>query len=138
MSTTGTAVRRRVDTSPRTFAVAVGDAVAIGLFVAAGEYSHGFDPTVYPLRALDTFAPFVIGWFVVSLLGGLYTADAWRSPKRVVARTVPAWIGAAAIAQLLRATPLFHGGAAVTFFLVSAAVGAMLLIGWRTVVSTIG
>jgi hypothetical protein len=135
MSTAATAVGRRIDTSPTTLAVAVGDAAAIGLFVVAGEYSHGFDPTVYPLRALDTFAPFFIGWLVVSLLGGLYTADAWRSPKRVVAWTVPAWIGAAAIAQLLRATPLFHGGAALTFFLVSAAVGATLLVGWRTVVS---
>jgi hypothetical protein len=41
------------------------------------------------------------------------------------------WIGAVAIAQGLRATSAFHGGAALTFAVVSVLVGGLLLTLWR-------
>lgn len=135
MSAVSGFVRRRIDTTSTTLTVAAGDVVAIGVFVVAGELSHGVDPLSQVGRTLDTAVPFLLGWGLLALIGGLYTADAWRSPKRAVAWTLPAWVGADVVAQALRATPAFHGNAAVPFFLVAAAVGGALLTGWRVVVS---
>lgn len=136
MSVSTAAIRPRIDRTPTTLLAAVGDVVAIGLFVLVGELSHGVDPLATPLLVLDTLAPFVVGWVLVALFGGLYTADAWRSPRRVVTRTFPAWLVADGVAQLLRATSLFHGSAAFTFYLVSAVVGGSFLVGWRLAVAT--
>ncbi|MFB6185043.1 MAG: DUF3054 domain-containing protein [Haloarculaceae archaeon] len=138
MSTHSGFVGRRIDATPLTLAVAIGDVLAIGLFVAIGELNHGVSLLAQLGRAVDTAVPFLIGWWIFAVFGGLYTADAWRSPKRAAAKTFPAWVGADLLAQLLRATPLFHGDAAVTFFLVAAAAGGLLIVGWRVVVSRYG
>ncbi|MEA5387300.1 DUF3054 domain-containing protein [Haloarculaceae archaeon H-GB11] len=135
MSTQTGVLARRVDVAPTTLLVAVGDLFFIGLFVLLGELSHGVEPLSQPLLVLDTYVPFLIGWLLTSILGGMYTRDAWRTPKRAVSLTLPAWIGADLVAQSLRATSLFHGDAAVTFFLVAAAVGGFFLTGWRVAVA---
>jgi hypothetical protein len=137
MSTLSGAISRRVDFTPTTLVVAAGDLLCIGLFVVLGELSHGIDPLRQPLVVVDTYVPFLVGWLVVSLLGGLYTRDAWLFPKRAVAWTLPAWFLADLIAQLLRATAFFHGDAALTFYLVAAAVGGLLLASWRAAVARV-
>ena len=124
-------LRHRVDPTPTMALVALVDLALIGAFVVVGELSHNINPVTSPLVVADTYAQFAIGWIVVSVLGGLYTDRALASPRRALAWTVPAWIGGAAIAQAVRATSLFHGDAAVTFFLVSSAVGLALLVPWR-------
>lgn len=139
MTSVGTAVRHRVDPAPLTALVALGDLVCIGVFVLVGvTVGHEtIDPTAHPGRVLATYATFVAGWAVASLLGGLYTVDARRSVKRAVSRTVPAWIGAAVVAQGLRATPVFPGEAALTFFLVSVGTVLALLVPWRAAVAVL-
>jgi len=124
-----------VDPAPVTALVALGDLACIGAFVVAGEISHDVDPVANPLYVTETAIPFLIGWTLVALLGGLYAADARRSWRAAVVRTVPAWVGAALVAQAVRATSLVHGGAAVTFYLVSVGVGLALLVPWRVAAS---
>jgi hypothetical protein len=124
-------LEHRVDASPTTLLVAVGDLLLIGAFVVAGELQHGVNPATQPWIAVDTYVPFLLAWLGTSLLGGLHTVDARTTPKRAVAWTVPAWIAAALVAILLRATALFHGSAAPAFFLVSVGVGLALLVPWR-------
>jgi hypothetical protein len=137
MTSVGRAVRHRVDPAPFTAVVALGDLVCIAAFVLLGvTVGHeGIDPLARPGRVALTFLSFAVGWALISVAGGLYSADARTSAKAAIARTVPAWIGAAVLAQGLRATPFFPGNAAVTFFLVSVGVVLALLVPWRIVVS---
>lgn len=126
---------RRLDSSPLTALVAVGDIVLIGLFVTLGEIQHGMPPWDYPVLAMETFATFLIGWAVVAFVGGLYTRDAWQFPLRAISWTTPAWITAVLVAMVVRASPLVHGGVELTFVVVSMAVGLALLLPWRSAVA---
>jgi hypothetical protein len=121
----------RIELSARTAALALGDALAILLFVVAGEYSHGIDPFTNVGRVGGTLIPFLVGWGVVAVAGGFYADRSRRSAGRTLAATFAAWILAVVIAQALRATAVFHGDAALTFALVSVFVGGALLVGWR-------
>lgn len=124
-------LRGRVEPSPITVALALGDLTAIGVFVVAGEMSHGYDPVTDAGRVAGTLTPFLVGWVLVSVAGGLYTRDAISSVRRAASMTVPAWAVAVVVAQSLRATPIFPGDVAVAFALVSFAVGGSLLLVWR-------
>ena len=129
-------VRRRVDPAPFTAAVAAGDLVCIAVFVFGGAVGgHGFDPVAQFGHVAMTYASFVIGWAVVAVPGGLYAAGARRTARRAVALTALAWVLAAVLAQGLRATAPFPGRTALTFYLVSVAVGGALLTGWRLAVA---
>lgn len=128
-------LRRRVEPTPSMALLAVGDVLAILTFVVVGEISHGIDPLAQPGRVVGTLAPFLIGLALTTISGGLYTADAIRSPRRAVSLVVPAWIAAVVVAQLLRATAVFPGDAALTFAVVSTLVGGTLLVVWRLVAS---
>jgi hypothetical protein len=129
--TVTSSIRRRVDPVPATAGLAVGDLLAVTVFVVTGEIIHGVDPLIQFGRVLGTLLPFLIGLVIVGIGGGLYTRDAIRSPKRAVSLTLPAWVGAVLIAQLLRATAVFPGDAALTFAIVSVGVGGVLLVVWR-------
>jgi len=129
--------RWRVDPEPSMAVLALGDLLAVLVFVVVGEITHNIDPVAQFGRVLGTLTPFLIGFAAVALLGGLYTRDAIRSPKRAVSLVVPAWIGAVLIAQVLRATAFFPGNAAVTFAIVSMAVGGLLLLAWRAVAAVV-
>jgi len=125
----------RVDLAAVTALVALGDLTCIGAFVVAGEVSHNVDPVASPVYVAETAVPFLVGWALVAVLGGLYAADARRSWRRAVGLTVPAWAAAALVAQAVRATPYVHGGAALPFYLVSVGVGLALLVPWRAATS---
>jgi hypothetical protein len=131
-------LRARIDISPRTLAVALGDVALIGLFVAIGELQHGYDLLAQPGRVVGTALPFLIGWGVAAVLAGVYAPSVYRSLRSAVARTALAWTGGALIGQALRATSVFHGDFAVTFMLVSLGVGLVLLVPWRAAVGYLG
>jgi uncharacterized membrane protein len=127
--------RNRVEFSSLTALLLAGDLLAIGVFVVAGELSHGYDPVADASRVAGTLAPFVIGWLLVAVAGSLYTREAVAVLRASVGRTVLAWALAVAIAQALRSTGAFPGNAAFTFALVSFAVGGGLLVAWRSAVT---
>jgi hypothetical protein len=127
----------RVELSSRTAVLALGDVLALLVFVVAGEYSHGIDPLVNPGRVGGTLAPFLIGWGLVAVAGGFYAARSHLPPGRTLAATFGGWVVAVVVAQLLRATAVFHGDAALTFALVSTFVGGTLLVGWRLIATLV-
>jgi len=139
MTSVATAVRRRVDPAPFTALVAVGDLVCIAAFVMLGvTVGHeGIDPMAQPLRVGGVIGTFALAWAVVALPGGLYTTAARAAPRRAVVWTVPAWVGAAILAQGIRATPWAPGNASLAFFLVSVLVVLALLVPWRVAVSVL-
>lgn len=105
-----------------------GDVLAILAFVVAGEFSHGIDPIQAPLYVAETAAPFFVGWAVVGPLAGAYASNLLDSPRRTFVRTALGWLGADVVAQALRGTAFFHGGADPTFFMVAGVVGGTLLV----------
>lgn len=128
----------RVESGSLTALLAVGDLTAIGVFVAAGLVSHGYsDLPAHAGRFVGTFVPFAVGWIVVAVAGNLYTRDSVANVRNAVSRTVLAWGLGVLIAQALRSTSTFPGNAAVTFALVAFAVGGVLLVTWRLLVTVV-
>lgn len=117
--------RRAID------AFAPGDLSVVVLFVLVGEISHGVLPWVYPVLFAETAITFLAGWIVVSPLVWAYRDANLREPVMAIGTAVGAWIGATLVANGLRATELFHGNAAVSFILVAAGFGGVLMAGWR-------
>lgn len=116
--------------------LAIGDLVAIGLFLAAGELRH-YSPGPAVERLPGTMLPFVIGWGIAAVVLGAYAADALESSSLAAVRGAVTWIGAAAIGLAIRATPYFHGGVEPTFAAVIAAVGVVSLGVWRGAVARV-
>jgi hypothetical protein len=127
----------RIELSARTATVAVGDLLAIALFVGVGEVTHGINPVLNPGRFAGTLTPFYVGWLLVAGVGGLYTAAATGTVRAAVGRAIVGWVVAVGIAQGLRSTALFPGNAAITFALVSVLVGGTLLVLWRGAVAVV-
>jgi len=137
-----TAAGGRIALGPRTARLAAGDAAAIAAFVLLGEVSHYSAAFVLanPGYVLGTAVPFVLGWLVVAPAAGLYrdrNRDARAGPVRAALAAAGAWVLAALVGQALRATELFHGGAAPTFVLVSIVVGGVLIAGWRALAAVL-
>lgn len=135
MSTTY--LRSQVEPTSLAAGLAVGDIAALAAFVAAGRQQHLGTPIGDPVGFLDALAPFLIGWTVAAVVGGLYTSDALLTPRRAVSWTLPAWILALVIGMALRASPLFTGSAALTFVIVTFFVGGTLLVGWRALAAVV-
>ncbi len=132
---TGTYLRTRVEPVPLTVGLVVGDTAAILAFIVAGDIQHNADPLANLGFVVTGAAPFLLGWVVVAFFGGLYTRDAVATPRRAVSWAVPAWVVATLLGHALRSTELFRGGTALSFVLVTMAVGGLLLVGWRVLVA---
>jgi len=135
MSNAVGSLRSQIALSPRNVKVALVDVALIAVFVLVGEVNHGISPLESPLRVLGTFAPFLVGWVVVSVLLGTYRSRAFRSAKAAASVAGAAWISAALLGQLLRGTALFHGDLTLAFTIVSILVGLALLVPWRVLVA---
>lgn len=135
MSTTY--LRSRIEPTSLAAGLAVGDVLALSAFVAAGRVEHLGTPIGDPVNFLDTLAPFLIGWGLAAVVGGLYTGDALLTPRRAVSWALPAWILAVIVGMGLRATPYFTGSAAPTFVIVTVVVGGTLVVGWRALAAAI-
>lgn len=111
--------------------LAVGDVLAIGTFVVVGVVHHGGHPLTAIDRVVGSLAPFLLGWAVVASLAGLYRRETAASLRDGIARAGLAWLGAASLGLVLRATPVFPGSSPPTFALVAIGAGGGLVVGWR-------
>lgn len=109
----------------------VGDLLVIVGFVLIGEFSHGVMPWTVPMQVAETVGTFLIGWAAVAPLSWAYQRENLSSPWSAAWTGVLSWVGASVIANLLRSTPLFHGNASVTFFLVTIVFGGAMFAVWR-------
>jgi hypothetical protein len=138
MSNAVGSLRSRIALSSATAGIALVDVALIGVFVVVGELNHGISPLGSPLRVLDTFAPFLVGWVVVSVLAGAYRPRAFRGARAAAGVAGTTWISAALLGQLLRGTALFHGELTLAFTVVSVLVGLALLVPWRVLIASRG
>jgi hypothetical protein len=122
---------RRIDSAA--LPLAVGDVLALSAILTVGVVNHNgveylsADPVGWVL----TLVPFLLGWAVAGPLVGAYSAGAAESAKAAVPLAIRAWIPAAAIGLFLRWTPLFEGGAALVFVVITLVTGAFALGVWR-------
>lgn len=128
---TGVRAEGARETADRTtLLLAVGDVVFVAGLVLVGQLSHGVTPIEQPVAALETVAPFVVGWLVVAAIAGFYTTDAGRSVSGTVRWTAVAWIAAANVAFILR-RGIFGETVRWPFPLVMTGFGLLVLVGWR-------
>lgn len=124
----------RLESLPRergAVVVAAVDVLLLVTLIAIGLSSHDENPLTDPLGTFETAAPFVLGWFAVAVLVGLY-ADAIRTnPARALVTTVVGWLAAANVGLILRSSPLFEGGATWPFNLVITGLGLGVLVSWH-------
>ncbi|GAA4718109.1 DUF3054 domain-containing protein [Isoptericola chiayiensis] len=101
---------------------AVCDLVCVLVFTLVGTASHASAGS--PGHVLAVAAPFLVGLAV-----GWLAARAWRAPAQPWPTGVAVWFATVVLGVMLR--PLFTGGFAWTFTLVTAGFLAVTMIGWR-------
>ena len=115
----------------RSLALGAVDLALVAGIILVGQLSHGIDPLSEPLVALETVVPFAVGWLAMAPLAGLYAPGVAASFARALRVTTVAWVAAANVGLILRASALFDGGAAWPFPLVMTGFGLLALVGWR-------
>ncbi len=119
---------------PARLAVLVGgDVVALLLFTWVGRSSHALS-SLDMAAMLTTAAPFLISWFVLASLAGLFRAEVNQTWRKFVPRILLVWLVGGPLAGLLRALILgrsIPGGIIPTFVLITMAVASLFLLVWR-------
>lgn len=138
MSAATGVLRRQVEPSRTTLALAAGDVLVVVLVLVAGEIRHGVDPVGQFAVVADTLAPFLLGWLLASVAAGIYRPDVRADVGRAATRTAAAWVVAALVGAGLRSTDYFHGSAPLAFVAVVTLVPLALLVAWRVAVAYAG
>lgn len=123
---------RRIDRA--TVALSVGDMAVLSVFVAYGLLSHAINPLEFPVHSVVTAIPFVIAWWLVAPVGGLYRTSTVRSARATLFRVTAVWTVASLFGGAIRATPFFHGEAPPIFLLANLVFGLGFLLPWRLAV----
>lgn len=111
--------------------LAAGDVLAFHAVTAIGLLSHGELTGLDALPHLAEVAmPFAAGWFLTAPFFATFRSDVTVLPRRMLARTVVAWLVACPIGllfwSLVRQRPIQPAFAVVTFL-----TNLIVLLGWR-------
>ena len=122
---------RRIDAAAAPLAAV--DVVALSAMLTVGVINHnGTDYLATNTAAwLLTLAPFLVGWAVVSVPIGAYSAGAAESAKAAIPLAVRAWVPAAVVGFALRASPAFSGGFDPVFGVVVFVACGVALVAFR-------
>jgi hypothetical protein len=129
---------RRIDAAATPLVVV--DVVALSAVLTYGVVNHnGIDYLTSATGGwLLTLVPFLLGWALVSPFIGAYSAGAAESAKAAIPLALRAWVPAAAIGFVLRASPAFQGGFEVIFGVVVFVAGGVALAAFRWLFFKIG
>lgn len=113
-----------------------GDVLAILLFSAIGRFSHGF--SVFDGETLRTADPFIAGWVLSAYFLGGYGDDGRgvNGKTNAITAAVKSWALGIPLGILIRATGIGHIPP-IKFMAVTMGSTAVLLIGWRALISNI-
>ena len=122
---------RRPDGAPknRTLPALAADLACVIAFTTLGRRNHAEGLTIG--GAVETAWPFLTG----TMLGWL-AAPGWRRPTALVPTGVVVWLCTVAVGMALRKAT--GAGIALSFVAVATAATALLLLGWRAVVTILG
>jgi hypothetical protein len=116
----------------RIVSLVIGDTLAFIIFAVIGRSSHG--ESVSPgsiLQILLTAAPFAAGWFMVAPFLGAFRRDITDNPRKMVTRTLLAWVCAWPVAMALRGIFVDHGVPPVSFAIITLIFNTFILNVWR-------
>ncbi|CAI9115982.1 OLC1v1017016C1 [Oldenlandia corymbosa var. corymbosa] len=113
-----------------------GDVLALILFSAIGRFSHGF--VVFDLETLKTADPFIAGWFLGAYFLGGFGKDGrgMNGRNKAITAAAKSWALGIPLGIIIRSIALGHIPA-TNFVIVTMGSTAVLLIGWRALVSSI-
>lgn len=114
--------------------LAIGDGTAITGFVAIGLYHHHVNPFAFPVHTIRTALPFLLGWFLMAAVVGLYDRRRPVGIRSTVATVLLTWGVGSVFGAIIRASPALPGGAPLDFVAVNLVLGAAILIPWRIAV----
>ncbi len=109
----------------------IDDIIVILLFTAIGREQHGMLSSLDAVMGtLNTAAPYVLGWLLVTPWLGAYRPKAWASPMSAVKTPLIVFIPGIVAGALLRA--LFIGRfSPPIFYAVTAGFLVLMLLAWR-------
>ena len=115
--------------------LAVGDVLVFLIFALIGRQNHGTGKAVGVLDNIAEIvviaAPFLIGWFLVAPFFGLYRRGLELQPRKMIQRTILAWVIAWPVGLALRGIFVDHGIPPLTFAIVTLLFNGILLLVWR-------
>lgn len=115
--------------------LAIGDALVFLIFALIGRQNHGTGKAIGVLENIAEVvviaSPFLIGWFVVAPFFGLYRRGLELQPRKMIQRTILAWVIAWPVGLALRGIFVDHGMPPITFAIVTLLFNGILLLVWR-------
>ncbi len=121
----------RTASGGRLIPLALGDVVALMLFIAVGLANHDMTENLVA-DVLRIGAPFLIGWFVAALAVGAYSPAFTLEPRTFMLRSALAWVIGIGLALLLRNT-VFGEDWSLVFAIIAYVFNGLFLLGWRAV-----
>ncbi|GAC1342692.1 MAG: hypothetical protein NVS4B7_18960 [Ktedonobacteraceae bacterium] len=110
----------------------IGDVIAFFVFAFLGRGSHGEATGLAAIPQIFlTAAPFAIAWFIVSPFLGAFRRDLTENPRKMLNRTLLAWICSWPLAMALRGIFVDHGIPPLSFAIVTLIFNTLLLLLWR-------
>ena len=113
----------------------VGDTLVFLLFALIGRQQHatgkafGIFDNIIELFVIA--APFLIGWFLVAPFFGMYRRGLELHPRKMMQRTILAWVVAWPVGLALRGIFVDHAMPPIAFALVTLLFIGALLVFWR-------
>lgn len=111
---------------------AMGDAVILLLFAAIGRASHGEQVAGAVMRMVGTAAPFLLGWFAIAPLLGVYAPRSFTSARSSMSHTGRAWIAGCLVGLAIRSA-LQHRIVPASFAAITLVFNLVLLLAWRSI-----
>jgi hypothetical protein len=115
---------------PQLFLV-LGDVVIFMFFAFTGRETHAPGDANLIVNALPTLFTFLIVWFAIAALDGVYRSAVMTNPRSTMFHTLIAWIIAAPIAIVTRAILLQRTAIPWQFVAVTMGLVGSLLLAWH-------
>jgi hypothetical protein len=113
------------------FLLSLGDVVIFLFFAFTGRETHAPGDANLIVNALPTLLTFLIVWFVVATLGGVYRSRVITQLRSALLRTLIMWVIAAPIAIIIRAIILSRTAIPWQFVAVTLGLVGTLLLLWH-------
>ena len=116
----------------RIISLVLGDILVFMIFAMVGRGSHGEETGLTAISKIAVTAfPFMLGWFIVSPFIGAFRRDIMADPRKMVKRTLLAWVCAWPVCMLLRGFFVDHTIPPFSFWIVTLIANAVFLSIWR-------
>lgn len=116
----------------RIISLVIGDTFCFLVFAAIGRGSHGEATGLGAIpQVVQTALPFLTGWFLVAPFVGAFRCDVAANPRKMLSRTLLAWLLAWPVAMALRGLFVDHAVPQLSFALITLAFNTLFLLLWR-------